>query len=766
MEENIMKILDIRFLKKFFILFFSLILMLSIVSMDINIVFAADARSIINSAKLGAPMKTGYTDIDNKIAELIKEGKAKTKDRYALVKWLYERCVYKNSYGYAYRENSYMENKIYGYVPPFPDWLVSEAVGPLFYNKGVCDSYAAEFVLITRALGFESYYFSGQTRRAQNAGFTGHAWCEIKINGVNYIFDTQVEDNVTESLGEMTYLYFCKTESEMKDRYVWDWNSINKNMKNIGSEATLKSLENYLVGKDGKTIRVKNFDELKKAVLTITQEGINNVQYYIILDGEMDRNLVSEYLKNNAVSKNYYISNMPKIMRDRYIKGNYESVSAKCAYEMFDNVSGVDVIGIGVEFTPQENLYIYGEKSLADDLVIPDINKIDSKKDAIDSVSEIVNDLSDEYKNDGDVLDITALYAEEAAARANTVDCDEYSVDADDFDNALNCDISDIKGALRDENVSLRRNVVTGLNINMPDDKRIVVSASSGKNKFGRIRCNTSYASIIVPNENSLSVSMEKKGNNKVYVNFENNSQNNVVKVSFPGITDSGKNFTVADDEGNLIGGKYNPITKELEAKINKSGIYSIVDNAKSFSDIKTKSAEVQNAVELLAAKGIINGTSAAEFSPDDTITRAEITSLICRIISKYDANADGGFSDVTPQNWYFGAAGSGKKIGIINGYANNTFRGSYVIPKIQIVSIAARVLKTEMGYLPCDNSYEVLSEFSDYSDIADWGKNDAALANMANMIVKRKDGAFLPNEEMTRGDAAVILKRLYDKVW
>ena len=63
-------------------------------------------------------------------------------------------------------------------------------------------------------------------------------------------------------------------------------------------------------------------------------------------------------------------------------------------------------------------------------------------------------------------------------------------------------------------------------------------------------------------------------------------------------------------------------------------------------------------------------------------------------------------------------------------------------------------------------NTYSVLSECSDAYDIADWGKNDVALAANTNMVVRRKDNTFVPNDEMTRGDAAVVLKRLFDKVW
>ena len=35
-----------------------------------------------------------------------------------------------------------------------------------------------------------------------------------------------------------------------------------------------------------------------------------------------------------------------------------------------------------------------------------------------------------------------------------------------------------------------------------------------------------------------------------------------------------------------------------------------------------------------------------------------------------------------------------------------------------------------------------------------------------ANMVVKRTDGRFVPDEQMTRGDAAIVMFRLFQKIW
>lgn len=79
-------------------------------------------------------------------------------------------------------------------------------------------------------------------------------------------------------------------------------------------------------------------------------------------------------------------------------------------------------------------------------------------------------------------------------------------------------------------------------------------------------------------------------------------------------------------------------------------------------------------------------------------------------------------------------------------------------------MSAVARTLTNKLGYFNADES--VLSEFTDAGTIADWARSDIALAAYANMVIRRTDGSFEPEAQITRGDAAVILEKLFDKVW
>lgn len=263
--------------------------------------------------------------------------------------------------------------------------------------------------------------------------------------------------------------------------------------------------------------------------------------------------------------------------------------------------------------------------------------------------------------------------------------------------------------------------------------------------------------SVAVSNKDDKSVM-------KLGVSFDTN-KSKTVKISFDGIKGDTTYMAVVDENGKPVGGKYNPMTGCIEAKISESGIYSVVYNEKDFTDIKGKSADMQKAIKKLASVGVIEGTSATEFAPDDSISRAELAALVLRVVDKLDPNADGRFTDVKKTHWYFGTAGSAKNEGIVNGFEDNTFRANLVITRDQILAISARVLKNEMRYITPENPNEYLT-YADNASIPDWARNDIALATMADLVVKSTDNKFNSSSDMTRGDAAIIIMRLFEKLW
>ncbi|MGN1318309.1 MAG: S-layer homology domain-containing protein [Lachnospirales bacterium] len=645
-------------MKRIKALFLVIIMILSVCMFNSASVYATDARSVINSAKL-YPCKTGVIEVDQKVNEILSELRKTNKDTYSLVRAVYTYIVQNTDYGYNKESvaDSIVFHKDYLYETAIPDYVTDWAIDTIFDHQGLCNSYNSAMIVFARAIGLEAYYFGGETHAA-SGGFIPHAWCEIKINGKFYVFDPNVDYSIYNSRGTIMYLYFCKTEEEMKDKYKW-------------------------------------YPE--------------NNEKYLATFGE--------------------------------VKPENERI------------------------TPPE--YIYDKEDEVPSLPINLLNDVDDTDSAVYAVEEAVR--STQYKDSGTIRDYLALYAEEAISKASEISVSENEININDSVisdavNTANNTARAINGILSNQNINreLRKNVriVTSTN------ETVKVNKEKMSKYKGNVSVVTPYCSTMFSADDNMNVLIESKSTSKVSVSFDNKTSLTKVSVSFPNITTEGYK-AVLNAEGEAIGGKYNPITKELSAKINESGIYSVANNEKDFADIKDKANEMQNAIKLLASKGIINGTSTTEFSPDKSISRAEVAAIILRTISKLDPNADGGFVDVEKADWFYGVAGSSKNAGIIKGYEDNTFRGKVVIPKVQIVSVISRVLKEEMNYKDVNDAEDVLlNNYRDSEYIAQWAKSDVALATYSNMVLRRNDYKFAGDEEMTRGDAAILLKRLFDKLW
>lgn len=178
----------------------------------------------------------------------------------------------------------------------------------------------------------------------------------------------------------------------------------------------------------------------------------------------------------------------------------------------------------------------------------------------------------------------------------------------------------------------------------------------------------------------------------------------------------------------------------------------------KSFIDISTKNKKTQVAINALSKAGIMEGTSDTEFCPDKLITRAEAAALLLRISAKAEDAGNGGFKDVTDDKWYYNTAGASKKYGIVLGFEDNTFRGDETVSRLQMALLVARVLRNESNFI--DKKAETIT----HCNIPDWAIDDISFAEQEELISSEQD-LITPDEAITRGDAAVILYRLYNKI-
>ena len=95
-------------------------------------------------------------------------------------------------------------------------------------------------------------------------------------------------------------------------------------------------------------------------------------------------------------------------------------------------------------------------------------------------------------------------------------------------------------------------------------------------------------------------------------------------------------------------------------------------------------------AIEFCAAKGIIKGTGANTFLPDANLTRAQFATLWCRSLSLKEQNP--AFTDITKlKNYYDSPAIVLSSLGILNGTSATKFSPDEYLTHEQLASLTMR---------------------------------------------------------------------------
>ena len=155
--------------------------------------------------------------------------------------------------------------------------------------------------------------------------------------------------------------------------------------------------------------------------------------------------------------------------------------------------------------------------------------------------------------------------------------------------------------------------------------------------------------------------------------------------------------------------------------------------------------------------KGLVNGFDDNSFKPDKKITRAELTTLIVKLLSlSTDAECD--FSDVGKNAWYYQSIAQAYSAGIINGY-DGVFKPEENITRQDMAVIIARSL----AYKGIKLSGE--SVFDDSAFISDYARESvSALAKSG--IITGDNNKFRPLDSLTRAEAATIIYRVNDMIF
>jgi hypothetical protein len=136
------------------------------------------------------------------------------------------------------------------------------------------------------------------------------------------------------------------------------------------------------------------------------------------------------------------------------------------------------------------------------------------------------------------------------------------------------------------------------------------------------------------------------------------------------------------------------------------------VENPVDFPDV-AEDAYYAEAVRTLAGLGIIEGYPDGTFGPEDSITRAQFTTIAMRFAFQ-PIGGESRFSDVGEQDWFYEYVVGATQYGWIHGYTDGTFRPDAVIPRAEVTAIMDRMLVRSADESFTDANGELLKQFND----------------------------------------------------
>ena len=111
-----------------------------------------------------------------------------------------------------------------------------------------------------------------------------------------------------------------------------------------------------------------------------------------------------------------------------------------------------------------------------------------------------------------------------------------------------------------------------------------------------------------------------------------------------------------------------------------------------SYTDVPADSW-FNNAISTLSNMGIIDGYADGSFRPDAPITRAEFTKIAVSFFEYADYVYENTFTDVRSGSWYTQFIAAAVEIGLIEGYPDGTFRPDNYITRAEACTIVNRTL-------------------------------------------------------------------------
>ena len=180
-----------------------------------------------------------------------------------------------------------------------------------------------------------------------------------------------------------------------------------------------------------------------------------------------------------------------------------------------------------------------------------------------------------------------------------------------------------------------------------------------------------------------------------------------------------------------------------------------IVDNSKQFTDVPPESWAA-DAVAFASAHELFSGTDETTFSPDQTMSRGMLATVLYSLEGCPAPDQTSEFSDVGGDTWYADAITWATEKGITSGYGDGQFGPDDSITREQFAVMLWKYAGSPQA------SGQVLA-FKDADQISSYAQEALRWAVENGIISGYADGLLVPGETATRAQAALMLKNFME---
>ena len=158
---------------------------------------------------------------------------------------------------------------------------------------------------------------------------------------------------------------------------------------------------------------------------------------------------------------------------------------------------------------------------------------------------------------------------------------------------------------------------------------------------------------------------------------------------------------------------------------------------------------------------GLFSGTSDTTFSPNASMTRAMLVTVLYRLEGQPTVSGRSGFSDVKLNSYYEDAVTWAADNGIVNGTGATTFSPNANVTREQMAAILYRYAQYKQYGTTASAG---LNGFSDAAKVSTYAKAPLSWA-VAEKLVNGSEGKLLPTGNAMRAQVAAILHRFVENV-